>query len=132
MSFLLRMRLILFCLIITPLFCYLEWGGGQSSFLYEIEWQLLSLQSRDGSSLTHPLVFLPVAGQLVLLVNLFRPKPSRKAGIVGILLIAPLLLMILLSGALSLNMRILLSVVPFLAAVVWFWMASKSPDRSAI
>ena len=132
MSFLLRMRLILFFLIITPLFCYLEWGGGQSSFLYEIEWQLLSFQSRDGSSLTHPLVLLPVAGQLVLLVNLFRPKPSRKAGIVGILLIAPLLLMILLSGALSLNMRILLSVVPFLAAVVWFWMASKSPDRSAI
>ncbi len=124
MSFLLRIRLILVCLIITPLFCYLEWGGGQSSFLYEIEWKLITLKTGDGGTLTHPLVFLPMAGQLLLIINLFRQKPSRKLGIAGILLIAPLVLMILLSGAFSVNARILLSVIPFLAASIWFWRAS--------
>ena len=112
-------RLINISLLITSLICYLEWGGGNSGFLFQMEYELFQ-KSDLSNSLTHVMVLAPLAGQLTLLFTLFQPVPGRKVTAVGVGLLSVLVLMIFLIGILSLNYRIFISTLPFVIAVFFF------------
>lgn len=105
--------------ILSALFCLLEWGGGNSAFLYEVEYQILFQQQNNIESLTHPAVLVPMLGQLFLLVALFQKKPDKRLVYAGLSLIALLVLLLLLIGVLSKNIRIIGCTLPFLGAAVW-------------
>lgn len=112
-------RLINLALLVTSLICYLEWGGGNSGFLFQMEYELFN-KSDLAHSLTHVMVLAPLAGQLVLLFTVFQRIPGRRMTAIGVGLLSVLVLMILLIGILSLNYRIFLSTLPFMACVVLF------------
>lgn len=114
-------RLINIGLLVTSLLCYLEWGGGNSGFLFQMEYELFR-QSDLSHSFTHIMVLAPVAGQLLLLITLFQRSPGRRLTLWGIILLSVLILMIFLIGILGLNYKIFFSTVPFLGlVVVFFW-----------
>ena len=105
-------------LVLTSLFGYLEWGGGNKMFLFEGEWQIIQKLFSNPTEVMHPFVLIPLAGQLLLLVTLFQREPGKRLTWVGMAAIAVLLLFMFLIGALSVNFKILFSTVPFLVLAV--------------
>lgn len=105
--------------VIAFFFCYLEWGSGQSAFLYEAALQVFSQRESAGDNFSHPLVLLPFAGLIILLYQAFQPVPNRRWVYIGLALPAILVLFILLVGVLSANWKVMVSTMPFLGAAVW-------------
>nr|WP_293837643.1 hypothetical protein [uncultured Arsenicibacter sp.] len=113
-----KRTLLLVLLALTPLTGYLEWGRGYHQFLWESELDIIRKLLSDPLSVLHPFVLLPMAGQLLLLIAAFRPGSPRWLIWLGIGSIGLLLYFMAIIGLLSLNMRILLSTLPFIAASV--------------
>ncbi|HNR08785.1 MAG TPA: hypothetical protein PKM27_15810 [Saprospiraceae bacterium] len=105
-------------LILTSLFGYLEWGGNNHQFLFEAEAEIFSRLINDPLSVIHPLVLLPLAGQILLLITLFQRKPSKILTFIGMGGLGILLGFMALVGVLGLNYKIVLSVLPFLTIAV--------------
>ncbi len=104
--------------VLTSLVGYLEWGGGNSSFLFQAEWEVLGKFVSDPVAAAHPFTLLPLLGQVLLLITLFQREPSRWLTYIGIACLSLLLVFMFLIGLLSLNFKILLSTIPFIVAAV--------------
>lgn len=101
-------------LLVSFLFVYLEWGKGQSSFLFQIEWLILSGSKSKASAFIHPFVLIPLGGQIFVLLSLFIKYKATFLTKVGIGLMSVLVLFILLTGCLVFNMRVIVSTLPFI------------------
>ncbi len=123
-------RLSLFCALLSFLVCYLEWGQGTSSFVFEIEYLLIFQKSGKADSFTHPLVLLPFVGQLLVLYSLFQEPPRKRLVFIGLSLMGLLVVMLLLVGVLSRNPKIALSTVPFLLSSLWCVRALRSTSSA--
>jgi len=110
-------------ILLSSLFGYFEWGGGNSGYLGSLEYDLIR-KGMSSSELFHPFILLPLCGQILLLVSLFYPK--RALVIAGILLLSVIMLMILLVGILSLNFKIILSALPFIVLSVFYIIKSRN------
>jgi hypothetical protein len=105
-------------LIISSLFGYLEWGQGQQTFLFQVEADIISKLFSDPQSIIHPFIILPLFGQVLLFLTLFKKIPQRKMTYIGLLALGILLLFIFFIGLMSLNYKIILSTIPFLLFAV--------------
>lgn len=114
-----KLKILNACLIVTPLFGYLEWGTDSSSFLFQVEMVVLSKLFQDPVAAVHPFTLIPLFGQIMLLVTLFQREPSRLLTMIGIVLISFLLLFIAFIGVISLNYKIALSTLPFIVTAVF-------------
>jgi hypothetical protein len=112
-------RFINLSILITSLLCYLEWGGDNSGFLFQMEVELFR-QEDLSHSITHIMVLAPLVGQLLLLFTLFQKVPGRRLTAIGIGLLSVLVLMISLVGILGLNYKIFLSTIPFIVTAILF------------
>lgn len=111
-------KLLNLLLILTPLAGYLEWGQGNASFLFEAELQVLGNLATNPTAAIHPFTIMPMLGQLILIFTLFQKQPGKKLTFAGIGCIAILLLFMLFIGISSVNYKIVLSTVPFLATSI--------------
>lgn len=105
-------------LIATSLVAYLEWGGNNSMFLFQGEWDILQKLFTDPMSVAHPFTVLPMLGQVLLFTTLFQNQPSKILTWIGILGMGILLLFIFIIGLMGLNLKITMSVVPFLVIAI--------------
>ena len=104
--------------ILSSLFGYLEWGGGNDAFLFQAEMEVLGKLVSDPVSAAHPITLLPLLGQVLLIVTLFQKEPSRLLTYLEIACLALLLVFMFLIGLLSLNLNIFLSTIPFLVVAI--------------
>ncbi len=111
-------RLLIVLLLITSLFVYLEWGGDNSSFLFKLEFDVLGKLISNPVSVLHPFVILPLLGQMLLLIALFFNSPGKWLLFAGIVFLSLLPAVILLVGLLSANIKILLSLLPYLVVLI--------------
>lgn len=101
--------------------CYLEWGGGNSSFIFQVEYELFRKADNLLSSLTHPLILAGLIGQMLLLYSIFGKKPKRMLNSIGILILSPVAWLAFLAGMLSLNLQMIASTLPFvILSVIYF------------
>lgn len=100
-------------LILTSLIGYLEWGGGNHQFLFQIEYELIFGALKDLNNFKHPFVLLPMLGQVLILITLFQKTPGRTLTFIGLTCMSLLMLFILLVGVLGVNLRVILSTIPF-------------------
>jgi hypothetical protein len=105
-------------LIITSLFGYLEWGVDNYSFLFEIEGDILLKLFINPSEVIHPLVLLPLIGQLLLLITLFQKEPNKLLTYIGMGGMGLLMVIIFTVGIISKNFKIVISTIPFLVLSV--------------
>jgi len=98
---------------------YLEWGQDNSMFLFQGEVEILRRRFSDPLSVAHPLVLLPMAGQLILLMTLIPGVPRRLPTYLGIACLGLLLGFICFIGVISLNAKIFGSTLPFLFTAVY-------------
>lgn len=102
-------------LILTSLIGYMAWGPDQHAFLFQAEGEVLLKLFSDPGSTLHPLILIPLASQIVLLVTLLQRTPSRWWRLAAILGLGLLMVIILLAGILSQNLWQVGSTLPFLA-----------------
>ncbi len=110
-------------LLLTSLFGYLEWGGGSHLFLFEAEGEVLGKLFTDPLSVIHPFTLLPMVGQVLLLVTLFQPQPSKLLTYLSIASLGLLLGFMCFVGLLSHNYLITFSTLPFIvvaAFTIWY------------
>lgn len=105
--------------VLTSLFGYLEWGSGNSAFLFQAEWEVLRRLFSEPLAVIHPFTLLPLLGQVLLFVTLFQKEPSRPLTFIGIACLGVLLLLMVFIGAISLNYKIFLSTIPFIVTAVF-------------
>ena len=111
-------------LLLSSFIGFLKWGNN-SEFLYEMEWDIIKKSMTDPLSIIHPLIILPFAGQLILLLTLFISRPRKWLTYTGIGLLALLFLTVLLVGALTGTPSQILSTLPFLGLSVWVILNSR-------
>jgi len=102
-------------LIVTSLLGFLEWGHDKKMFLFQVEAEFFSKILEDPFSILHPLVLLPLLGQVLLLITLIQKKTSNRLTYIGIGGIGILMVLIFFVGCIDINPKILFSTIPFLA-----------------
>lgn len=117
-----KLRLINLGLFITFLICYLEWAGGNSGFVFQLELTIFSKDNKS-NSFTHPFVLVPLLGQILLFIAIFFP--NKKLTLAALLLLSLLVLMILLVGCLSLKPKVIASTLPFICVAIYFFVNYK-------
>jgi len=114
-----KTKILIVLLIITSLFGYLEWGGNNSAFLFQSEYDIFRLLFTAPKSIVHPFVLLPLFGQILLLIALFQKKPSKILIYISIACLGLLLGFMFFIGITSMNFKILISTLPFLATTIY-------------
>ncbi len=126
-----RRKILNVFLILTSLFGYLEWGGGQHAFLFEAEMEVLSRLARDPKSALHPFTVFPMLAQILLLITLFQQQPQKSLTYTGIAGLSLLLGFMCFIGVLGSNVKIILSTLPFsvtaIITIAHYRMQSKTP-----
>ena len=105
-------------LILTSFMGYLEWGGGNSMFLWQGEIDIIEKLFTNPGSAVHPFTVLPLCGQLLLLVTLFQRTPNKWLTYAGMGGVGVLLVFMFIIGLISLNARVTLSTLPFIVTAV--------------
>jgi hypothetical protein len=107
-----KRKLLIILLLLSSLLGFLEWGGNHHSFLFELEIKLFKNILTEPLALLHPLILLPLAAQIILIVLLFK-KQEKILTYLSISGIGLLMMMILVAGMLSKNMKMVISTLPF-------------------
>lgn len=102
-------------LLLLSLIGYLEWGNGNNTFLFESELLILSKLFSNPLSVIHPFIIMPMLGQIILIITLFQKTPWKKLSLIGIALISILFLLLFVISFINFNIKVLVSVIPFLA-----------------
>jgi len=118
-------KLLTVLLLLTSLFGYLAWGNGKHAFLFQAEADVLAKAIYDPLAVLHPFVLIPFVGQLLLLFTLFQKQPGRLLTLLGLAALSILMVLLLLIGALSFNLKIAGSTLPFFVAAFLVVRASR-------
>jgi hypothetical protein len=101
-------------LVLSSLIGYLEWSGNNHLFIFEAESEIILKLFTDTNSIIHPLIILPITGQILLLLTLFQKKPNKIMTYISIATLGCLLYFMLFIGLISFNYKIIISTLPFL------------------
>lgn len=112
-------QIIILLLLVLSLFGYLEWGKNQHSFLFQAEADILSKILDHTKDFIHPFILLPLFGQCCLIISLFLNRHTQKLQVIGILSLSLIMLTVLLIGFLTLNIKMILSSLPFVGLAIW-------------
>lgn len=112
-----RHKILNISVVLTSLLGYLQWGGGNTMFLFQAEGEVLLKLFTKPAEVFHPLTILPMLGQLMLLITVFQEKPSKILTWSGIVALSSLLALMLVIGFMDMNPSIIVSVLPFFVLV---------------
>lgn len=107
-------KLINLGLFLSFFLCYLEWGGGQSIFIAQAAYELVFVQGLAWNTALHPVILSCILGMLALLYSVVVNKPNRWVNVLGVVLLSVVVFIFFLAGALSGNVRMIGSNLPFL------------------
>ena len=107
-------KLINLGLFLSFFLCYLEWGGGQSIFIAQAAYELVFVQGLSWNTALHPVILSCILGMLALLYSVVVNKPNRWVNVLGVVLLSVVVFIFFLAGALSGNVRMIGSNLPFL------------------
>lgn len=118
-----NLRIINIALLVAFSICYLEWGKNMSTFVFQVEYDVLFRNTKDAETFGHPVILSALLGQLLLVFSaIHRIKWVNHLGVIFLSLIV---FIFLLSGVLSLNLKIIASVLPFLVLAITYFVHSK-------
>ena len=101
-------------LVLSSLIGYLEWSGNNHLFIVEAEREIILKLFTDTNSVIHPLIIIPIGGQILLVVTLFQKKANKIMTYLSIAMLGCLLYLMLFIGIFSFNYKIIISTLPFL------------------
>lgn len=101
-------------LLLSSFFGYLEWGQGQHRYIFELEYELFFTLPNKTANFSHPLILVPLIGQLLLIITLFQKAPGKWLTYLAISCIGLLMLLLFFIGILDKNVQILAGAAPFI------------------
>lgn len=101
-------------LFISSFFGYLEWGNKQHRFIFELEYELFFTLPDKTNNFSHPLILVPLIGQILILITLFQKEPGKRMTNIAIGCMGLLMLFLFAIGIMGKNPRILAGATPFL------------------
>jgi hypothetical protein len=107
-------KLINLGLFLSFFLCYLEWGGGHSIFIAQTVYELIFVQGLSWNTAFHPVILSAIVGLLILLYAVIVRKHNRWVNVLGVVLLSAVVFIFFLAGALSGNLRMIGSNLPFL------------------
>ena len=113
-----KSRLLNILLFISSLFGYLEWGGENHAFLFEVELEIISKFFTNPVDLLHPFILLPLFGQIMLLIAVFQKASAKFLTYLGIATLSLLFGFLFIIGIISLNLMILVGSLPFIIVAI--------------
>lgn len=117
-------------LLIAFSICYLEWPPNNSMFIFMAEYEIFANEKNWVSNFTHPIIIVGFLAQLILLYCVFNKNASHKLNSIGVLLLTPLVLLFFVVGLLSVNSKIALSSLPYLALTfIYFYWHKKTASQ---
>lgn len=116
-------------LLLTFLVGYLEWGGNNHLFIYQVEAELLSKAITYPGEVLHPFILIPFLGQLLLVYTLFLSTPKRVWVLTGLGCLSTIILFLLVIGILTPNLKILASVIPYLIVALVVLKKNRKPTN---
>lgn len=105
-------------LIATSLIGYLEWGDDQSTYIFQAEWDILMKLGSQPREVLHPLIVLPLVGQILLAITLFQKHPSSLFTYLGRAGLGVLLIFIGVIGVAAKHWDVALSALPFMLVLI--------------
>src|SRR5215217_5603226 len=109
-----REKKLILLVLFTSLIGYVEWGGGNYTFVAQAELEAFEQLFKQPLSVLHPLIILPFAGQVLLLINLFIKQPRKAFTYIGTACLGLLLGFMFIIGVTTLHFKTILSTLPFL------------------
>lgn len=109
-----KIKILIFLLVISSFIGYLEWPGNNHGFLIVMQYEIIFGKYFNIKNFFHPAIFLPLIGELLLIINLFQAKPSKLLLLTGMVCLSVIMLIIFIVGIASLNIKVLASSIPFL------------------
>lgn len=106
-------------LILSSLVGYLEWGNLNHAFLAEAEIDIIQNLFTNPLEVLNPLTVLPLIGQIILFITLFKKQPSKLLSLIGIYSLGILLVFMFIISLMSLNIKIILSTIPFITIAIY-------------
>ena len=88
-------------------------------FMFQMEAEIFGKLISDPGSVLHPLVLLPLFGQLLLIITLFQARPGKWLTYAGISCIGLLLGFMFVVGLLGFYYKIYLSTLPFIILAIF-------------
>lgn len=125
-----KFKLLNIILIASSLIGYLEWGNHNHVFLAEAEIDIIQKLFTNPQSALHPLTVLPLIGQIILLITLFQKQPSKLYSLIGIYSLGILFVLMFVIGVMSLNFKIMLSIVPFIATAIYTIISHQKTNKA--
>jgi len=107
-------RLLNISLLLTSLIGYLEWGGNNHAFLFQVECDLIFSSKHDSNTFLHPFILVPLCGQLMILYSIFQKTPGKIVSLVGLICLSIIMLFLFFIGLLGLNIKTIMSAIPFI------------------
>jgi hypothetical protein len=108
---------------------YLEWGKDSAAFVYEGFIEVISNAKGLKSNFTHPLIILPLIGEIIFILGTFNSRMQNKWLIAALVLTGLLYIMILLAGVLSKNPKMILSAAPYILFAIGLVIAIRKENR---
>lgn len=110
------------------LICRMEWGQGNSAFVFELFREFFRSSQHTIETLAHPVILAGVLGLALLIYGAVARRPRRALVLAGILLPGLVAALLLLVGSLSGRITVVLSSLPCLVgAAVLGWRIWRSP-----
>lgn len=125
-----KFKLLNIFLISSSLTGYLEWGNHNHVFLAEAEIDIIHKLFTNPQSAIHPLTVLPLIGQIILIITLFQKQPSKLYSLIGIYSLGILFVLMFVIGVMSLNFKIILSTVPFIATAIYTIISHQKTNKA--
>lgn len=114
-------QLLNIALLVAFLICYLEWPPHHSMFIFQAEYEIFSKTKSLIDNLTHPIILTGLIAQLLLLIAALKNNFNKKLNTLGVLLLGIVVLFFFFVGIFSVNLKISISTLPFLAfATLYF------------
>ncbi|NNF33761.1 MAG: hypothetical protein HKN68_06615 [Saprospiraceae bacterium] len=127
-----KLKILNFLVIISSLLPYLEWAGGNSGFLFQLEAEVIRKLFTSPLDAIHPFTLIPLLGQVMLCTTLLGSKVSKKTTYAAIAFLALLILLISFIGLMNENIKVLISTFPFIAFSIWSVLAHKKYDTACM
>lgn len=108
-------------LLISSLMVCMQWGGNNQVYLFQAEVDILAKLFTHPASVMHPLVILPLVGQILLFISLFQKKPSVWLTIPAVKGIGLLVGFIFVVGCIASQTWQILCAIPALLCCICIW-----------
>ena len=107
-------KLLNFCLLLTFLIGYLEWGKNSHLFIFQAEAELFSKAIDKPLEVLHPFILIPFVGQLLLLFTLFQKEPGKLLTFISLGCLSLLILLLFFIGLMGMNIKMIICSLPFI------------------